>query len=222
MTKRIEYFSNFIKKANYIVDIGCDHGYLSILLLKNKLAKHVINIDINKKPLASAISNLAKNNLLDKTTNIINNGLKNINFDFDIDYCFITGLGSKTIIDIIDNNKNSIDIFILQTNTKSLELRKYLIINKYFIINEDKIIENNIWYEVIIVKKTQNNIIKTYSTSELYFGKINNFLDYSNFKNFINFKYQRINKTNLDKVSLKLKEEIEVIEKVYNEYSKSI
>jgi tRNA (adenine22-N1)-methyltransferase len=144
MNKRIDYLSNFIKKANYVIDIGCDHGYLSVLLLKKEIANHVINIDINKKPLDSAISNLTKNNLLDKTTNIINDGLKNLNFDFVIDYCFISGLGSKTIINIIENNENIIENFILQTNTNSLDLRKYLLKNNFEIISEDKIVDNNI------------------------------------------------------------------------------
>ena len=220
MNKRIDYLSNFIKKANYVIDIGCDHGYLSVLLLKKEIANHVINIDINKKPLDSAISNLTKNNLLDKTTNIINDGLKNLNFDFVIDYCFISGLGSKTIINIIENNENIIENFILQTNTNSLDLRKYLLKNNFEIISEDKIVDNNIWYEVILAKKTNKNFLDCFSISEIYFGKIEHHLSLDNFKKFINFKYEKNYKKQSDKISFKLKEELKIIEKVYNEYSK--
>ncbi len=221
MNKRIDYLSSFVKKSNYIIDVGCDHGYLSILLLKKGLANHVINIDINKKPLDSAINNLVKNNLLDKTTNIINDGLKNINFDFVIDYCFISGLGSKTIINIIENNKNVIKNFILQTNTKSLDLRKYLLKNNFEIINEDKIIDNNIWYEIILAKKSNKNFLDYFTISELYFGKFEDHLTLDNFKKFVNFKYERNNKKESDRISFKLKEELKIIKKVYNEYSKN-
>ena len=42
---------SFINPGDRVADIGCDHGYLGIYLLKNGLAKSVIAADINRGPL---------------------------------------------------------------------------------------------------------------------------------------------------------------------------
>jgi tRNA A22 N-methylase len=99
-------------------------------------------------------------------------------------------------------------------------LRKYLLKNNFEIISEDKIVDNNIWYEVIVAKKTNKNFLDYFSISEIYFGKIEHQLSLDNFKKFINFKYEKNYKKQSDKISFKLKEELKIIEKVYNEYSK--
>ena len=38
-------------KGFCIADIGCDHGFVSIYLIQNKIASHVIAMDVNSGPL---------------------------------------------------------------------------------------------------------------------------------------------------------------------------
>ena len=47
----------FVRPGDRVADIGCDHGYLGIHLLKNNIASEAIAADINEMPLQSARRN---------------------------------------------------------------------------------------------------------------------------------------------------------------------
>lgn len=177
INKKIQAITNLISSSNILIDVGCDHCFLAIELFKQNKIKHIINVDINKKPLDSGVKNLIKYNLLNKTTNIVNDGLKDIEKKdkifqniTKIDYCVIAGMGSSSIIDIIKNNQLNIQNYILQSSKDEWKLRKYLINNNYEIISETYVFDNDIFYPIFFVKK--NNIIYQYSQQDIFFGKI--------------------------------------------------
>ena len=57
ISKRLLACCNFVCKGDRVADIGCDHGYLGIYLLKNQIASHIYACDINEGPLNAAIFN---------------------------------------------------------------------------------------------------------------------------------------------------------------------
>ena len=126
--KRIKAITNLIHHCHCVYDIGSDHAFLSILLLKNKITEHVVNIENKINPLNNGKKNLQKSNLIDKTTNIINNGLQNITKKVKIkpNYIVIAGLGGGTIIKILKTcrlTKKNIT-FIFCPNLQSNLIRK--------------------------------------------------------------------------------------------------
>jgi len=175
---RINYLCSLIQNCETVIDVGSDHAYLAINLLKNEQVKKVINIEINEGPLKQGIKNLQRFNLLKYTENILNNGLNNFNFKFvdqKFDYCVISGLGSTTIMTILGNNQLEIDKFVLQTNSDDYKLRKYLINNNYFIEKDEIIFDNDKFYHCFLVLKNNFLSLKiNWTTEELFFGKFDN------------------------------------------------
>lgn len=53
MSKRIEKLVELFPGARSVADIGCDHGYTSILLAKAGKAEKIIACDIGQAPLES-------------------------------------------------------------------------------------------------------------------------------------------------------------------------
>jgi tRNA (adenine22-N1)-methyltransferase len=104
----VDFVSN--KKENVICDIGCDHGYVGISLLLQHKAAFIYNIDIRKNPLLNAIKNFQKYDLLKYTKNINCDGLKTDEISKPIDFCIISGLGDKTIFEIIKKRDKKIKI----------------------------------------------------------------------------------------------------------------
>lgn len=51
LSKRLKWIIEKINKVEVIMDVGTDHGYIPIYLVKNDIAKKVIASDINKDPL---------------------------------------------------------------------------------------------------------------------------------------------------------------------------
>lgn len=100
------------------------------------------NIDNKKSPLLSGIENIKKFNLLEKTKNIIANGLNTNEIKQKIDYCVMSGIGGKNIVNILTNkNENiTIDTYLCLCNDNPHLLREYIKQNNFFISYEDIII----------------------------------------------------------------------------------
>ena len=191
--KRIKTIASLIRPCRCVYDVGSDHAFLSILILKNKLAKHVVNIENKINPLNNGKKNLLRNNLIGKTTNIINNGLKNITKKVKIrpNYIIISGLGGRTITEILKTcrlmKKNIIFIFCpnLQTNI----LRKWLNENKFSIEKEQTIFSKK-FYQIIVAR--QKNIKINNDDKYLYFGQKNKQLDLVTWKKYLCFNKKMI------------------------------
>ena len=117
----------FIHPGDRVADIGCDHGYLGIHLLKSGIACSVIAADVNEAPLQSAMRNAMKYGVRDKMSFYLSNGVRSIPRDFDVMVC--AGMGADTIISILSAapwlqcGKYRI---ILQCQSKRPELRQWL------------------------------------------------------------------------------------------------
>ena len=100
LSKRLEAACKFVKPGDRVADIGCDHGYLGIYLLKNNIASQVIASDINEGPLNAAVFNAEKFGVRDKMRFYLSDGVKNIPRDFDAMVC--CGIGGDTMISILE------------------------------------------------------------------------------------------------------------------------
>ena len=78
LSSRLEACCQYVRPGDRVADIGCDHGYLGIYLLKNGIASSMIEADINRGPLDAARRNAAKFGVKDKMTFHLSDGLQRI------------------------------------------------------------------------------------------------------------------------------------------------
>ena len=128
LSTRLEACCRFVNKGDRVADIGCDHGYLGIYLLKNGIASSMIEADINEGPLDAARRNAVKFAVKDKMTFHLSDGLQQIPRDFDCMVC--AGMGADTMMSIIhhasDWLKDPKYRLVLQCQSKRPELRQWL------------------------------------------------------------------------------------------------
>ena len=98
-SERIQALARNIFKDDIVVDIGCDHGYLSIYLKEFGLCKEVYASDISKQALNSARNNFKKHKLDIKT--YVSDGFDSIPEYFNT--AVISGMGTSTILNIISH-----------------------------------------------------------------------------------------------------------------------
>lgn len=152
ISPRLKACCNFIRPGDRVADIGCDHGYLGIYLLTQGIAQYVIASDIRKMPLQSAIENSAKFGVKDKMSFYLSDGARSIPRDFDTLVC--AGMGADTIISVLEGAiwlKNKDYRLVLQCQSKTPSLRKYLWENGWRIEKETVLRDGRFLYTVMQV-----------------------------------------------------------------------
>ena len=156
LSDRLRSCCSFVHPGDRVADIGCDHGYLGIYLLKNGIAASVIASDLREGPLQSAVKNSEKFGVRDKMTFYLSDGVQNIPRDFDTLVC--AGMGGDTMVSILTAApwlENPQYRLILQCQTKTAFLRKYLSENGWGIQAERIIRDGKFLYTVMEVLRDE-------------------------------------------------------------------
>lgn len=192
ISKRLKTIASLVTLQKKVIDIGTDHAYLPIYLYLNNITKNITASDISPQVLEISLNNLQKYNLEKKINLIKSDGFRNVDGIFDI--AVITGMGTYTIINIL-NTKNIPDTLIIQSNNDYYLLRKHLNYLGYKIEKEIALYENKHYY--IIIKFIKEKEFLT--DEELLFGKSNNLQYYDYLKN----KYIKLYEKSRDEKFLK-------------------
>ncbi len=142
----------FVRSGERIADVGCDHGYLSIHLLRENIAVSAICSDVRQQPLQSAIRNAQKYGLREKMEFHLSDGVQNIPRDFDTLIC--AGMGADTMVSILEAApwlQDSKYRLILQCQSKTPMLRQYLSGSGYAICKELVLRDGRFLYTVMEV-----------------------------------------------------------------------
>ena len=131
LSKRIYALADTVIDGDSIADIGTDHGYVPMLLMKHGKSPRVIMSDISEGSLAKAKETFAACRLDDRVSASdfrVGDGLHTI-MAGEVDELIIAGLGGHTIKNIIDEDESKSRSFkrlVLQPRKHSGTLRYYL------------------------------------------------------------------------------------------------
>lgn len=152
LSDRLLACCSFVHHGDRVADIGCDHGYLGIHLLKNGIARSVIAADINEGPLQSAMRNAVKFGVRQQMTFYLSDGVRKIPRDFDTLVC--AGMGGDTMIHILESApwlQNAQYRLILQCQSKSPMLRQFLLETGWAIRDEVVLKDGKFLYTIMEV-----------------------------------------------------------------------
>ncbi len=152
LSPRLLACAGLVAKGDRVADIGCDHGYLSIYLLKNGIARSVIASDIHEGPLQSAMRNARKFGVQENIAFYLSDGVRNIPRDFDTLVC--AGMGGDTMVHILESApwlRNEQYRLVLQCQSKTPLLRRYLSEKGWRITEESVLRDGKFLYTVMEV-----------------------------------------------------------------------
>lgn len=149
LDNRLSACAEFIEKDSVVADIGTDHAYLPVYLVKNGICKKAVAADIGTGPLDAAKKNIAKYLLEDKISTYLSDGLKEVPKE-DITHIVIAGMGGETICRILEEcSWISQCVLILQPMSKSELLRDWLISRGFEIQKEKAVVDGKFIYTVM-------------------------------------------------------------------------
>ena len=172
LDNRLSLCASFVRKGSSLADIGTDHAYLPIWLVKNGIIEKALACDINEGPLNAGKADVESYCLCDKITLRLSDGLKEVK-ENEADDIVIAGMGGELIARIIDDckwAKNKDKLFILQPMTKCEILVNYLYENGFEIIKQEACESFGKHYTVMAVRYTGE--VRRITPEFSYIGKL--------------------------------------------------
>lgn len=170
LDNRLKTCASLVPYGARLVDVGTDHAYLPVWLLKNNRISYAVASDINQKPLDSGRLTAEKY----QTENIefrLGPGLETLSRSDNIDTAVIAGMGGEIIREIIGGSKLAENLtLILQPMTKSEVLIKYLCDNGFDIITQVCAGTGSKYYTILKAKYTGD--VRKKDKSFFYLGKL--------------------------------------------------
>lgn len=152
--KRLLACAAMVPESACVADVGTDHGYLPIHLIKNGICTRVIAADLREKPLQSAKRNAELYGTADRTVFLLSDGLKGVEKDcFDTLIC--AGMGGDCIAGILDAApwlRDEKYTLILQPQSSGNDLRRYLGTQGFRIEEEQLVQDGRFLYAVMRVR----------------------------------------------------------------------
>jgi len=214
ISNRLKSLVKYISKDDSVIDIGCDHALLDIYLIKEKIVDKCIVSDVSSNALLQGIENIKKYNLIEYIETRCGNGLEVLNSNDNVNTVIISGMGTNTILDILNNDYlKKINKLVIQSNKDYYLLRKK-VVKLGFIIDKEEVIEDNdkIYINIVFIRGN-----KVYTEDELMYGTKDMINKEIYYKYLINKKEKILNNITDLEISKKLEKEIELLkEKCWN------
>lgn len=152
ITQRLEVLLRHINE-NSVADIGTDHAYIPIKLIRDNICERVIATDIKDGPVAAARRHIEKYGLSDKIEVRKGAGLEPLKSG-EVEKIVIAGMGGEMIEKILRDSPDTAQCstLLLQPMNNQYELRRFLINNGYTIASEDIATEGFKVYNILEVK----------------------------------------------------------------------
>ena len=156
LDKRLLSCADYVRAGAVFADIGTDHGYLPLFLLKSGRIERAYLSDVNPGPLSSAERNLKGEGLSDKCEFILTDGATALAGKGITDYA-ICGMGGELIARIREDAPHLKETgirLILQPMTKQEHLRRYLASVGFSMLDECFSFDSGKYYVTILAEYT--------------------------------------------------------------------
>lgn len=140
-----------VRPGSRVADIGTDHAYLPLYLVKQGICPTAIASDIRPGPADSARRNVEAAGLSDRIDVRLGDGLTGISPD-EVDDILIAGMGGETMAAILQGAgwvKHPRYRLVLQPMTRPEQLRRWLLTNGFSLQTEQVVPDGRHLYTVM-------------------------------------------------------------------------
>lgn len=146
LSRRLGMLAGMVTRGNRVVDVGCDHGFLSIYLVQQGISPKVLAMDVRKGPLAAAAQHIKECGLGEYIETRLSDGLHEYRLD-EADTLVCAGMGGRLMARIVSESmEKALGELILQPQSELREFREFLRINGFRITAEDAVYEEGKYY----------------------------------------------------------------------------
>lgn len=151
ISNRLLLCAQMVRPGSRVADIGTDHGYLPVYLLREGLCPFVTAADLREQPLQKARENAARFGVSEKMQFLLSDGLRNIPPDA-ADTIVMAGMGGDLMVRMLEAApwvRDARYTLILQPQSAGQALRQYLAGHGFAIEREALAQDGHFFYTVL-------------------------------------------------------------------------
>lgn len=153
LSRRLSAVAGMVTSTGCLADVGTDHGYIPIFLVKSGKIERAIAMDINRGPLERAREHIRREGLEPRIETRLGDGVSALKAG-EADAVVIAGMGGGLVQKILKEGKEALrhtSQFILQPQSELEEVRRFLFKEGYRIQDEDMVKEDGKYYPMMQV-----------------------------------------------------------------------
>lgn len=174
LPKRLAAVAALIPSGKVVADIGTDHGFLPVFLVKKGIAPRVIASDIHRGPFQKALNYVHFEGLEENIEIRLGNGL-DILSPGEAQVVVIAGLGGHTLVDILAAGSEvlqTVETLVLNPATHQNIVRQWLVTNGWCLMDEDLVEDQGRLYQIILTCQGQQPEAKNWTELQYDIGPI--------------------------------------------------
>lgn len=151
LSKRLQTVAHYVRSGGIVADIGCDHGFTVIYLVKENKAAGGIAMDINEGPLQRAKEHIADYGLSEKIQVRQSDGTKMLQVG-EADTILISGIGGALMERILRERPEvtaSVRELVLSPQSEIYKVRYALHDLNFKIAQEDMVYDMGKYYTIL-------------------------------------------------------------------------
>ncbi|MBR5713034.1 MAG: SAM-dependent methyltransferase [Lachnospiraceae bacterium] len=172
LSGRLRMVADMVKPCEAVADIGCDHAYLSVWLLREGIAKYAYACDVRKGPLAKAEETIRFFHMQERAKTVLCDGLAGIT-PGEAQVIVMAGMGGELTNRILREGKEvaeAAECLVLQPQSDWELVRRYVYDMGYAITDEQCTFEDGKYYVCMRAERAGEE--KPYSDTEYRYGRI--------------------------------------------------
>ena len=175
LSKRLKALADMVTPGRSVVDVGCDHGFVSIYLVQQGISPKVLAMDVRTGPLSRAREHITAYGLDSYISTRLSDGLCEFQ-DGEAQSLICAGMGGRLMTKILTESRlkaRALEELILQPQSELPEFRRFLRDEGYELLDENILCEDGKYYFLMKVRYSgrpevvQENV-NTVSMAELY------------------------------------------------------
>lgn len=154
LSRRLESLTDMVSRGKRVVDVGCDHGFLSIYLVQHGISPGVLAMDVRKGPLSRAKEHIAAYGLENYIETRLSDGLWEYKAG-EAQSLVCAGMGGRLMMKILSENEEkakALEELILQPQSELPAFRRFLRAEGYLTLDENILCEEGKFYFLFKVR----------------------------------------------------------------------
>ncbi len=165
LSRRLTAIAALVTPGQRLADVGCDHAYLPIELVRTGRIPSALAMDVKEGPLERARAHVAEAGLADRVETRLSDGLEALE-ENEADTVLLAGMGGLLICRILTDRPipKSVTELVLGPQSEVADVRRCVRDLGFVLVDEDMVLEGGKYYPLL--KARRDNAFPTDAREE--------------------------------------------------------